>query len=89
VVSIQARDASLALVGQVLIYPAVDFPLSHRSHSETDRDAIMTGAAIRWFRDHYLNDAADVDHWKASPGRVTALAGLPPAFVLTAGVDPL
>jgi acetyl esterase len=44
---------------------------------------------IRWFRDHYLNSIADGEDWRASPARVKNLAGLPPAYVLTAGADPL
>jgi acetyl esterase len=44
---------------------------------------------IRWFRDHYLNDAADAENWRASPARAKSFAGLPPAYVLTAGADPL
>jgi acetyl esterase len=44
---------------------------------------------IRWFRDHYLASAADVHDWRASPARAKTLSGLPPAYVLTAGADPL
>ena len=44
---------------------------------------------IKWFRDHYLTGAADVHDWRASPARAGTLIGLPPAYVLTAGADPL
>jgi acetyl esterase len=44
---------------------------------------------IRWFRDHYLNGESDIEDWRASPARAETLAGLPPAYVLTAGADPL
>ena len=44
---------------------------------------------IRWFRDHYLNSTADIHDWRASPAKAETLAGLPPAYVLTAGADPL
>ena len=37
---------------------------------------------------HYLGDA-DINDWRASPARATTLIGLPPAYVLTAGADPL
>lgn len=50
---------------------------------------LLTHTVIRWFRDHYLNSAADADDWRASPARAKTLAGLPPAYVLTAGADPL
>jgi acetyl esterase len=44
---------------------------------------------IRWFSNHYLNNAADIHDWRASPARAETLVGLPPAYVLTAGADPL
>ena len=89
IVAIHARDTELKIAGQMLIYPATDFAMTHPSHSEPETDVLLTHAVIRWFRDHYLNGPADVDNWKASPARTASLAGLPPAFVLTAGADPL
>ena len=90
VVALAARDAGgPALAGQVLIYPATDFALTHGSHSEPETSVLLTHSVIRWFRDHYLNGAADIHDWRASPARAQSLAGLPPAYVLTAGADPL
>jgi acetyl esterase len=90
VVAIAARDGNgPAIAGQLLIYPATDFAMTHPSHSEPETSILLTHSVIRWFRDHYLNDAADVHDWRASPARVTTLTGLPPAYVLTAGADPL
>ena len=63
--------------------------MAHPSHREPETSILLTHTVIRWFRDHYLNSAADVDDWRASPARAKTLAGLPPAFVLTAGADPL
>ncbi|MBH5389620.1 alpha/beta hydrolase [Bradyrhizobium diversitatis] len=90
VVALAARDAGgPALTGQVLIYPATDFAMTHASHSEPETSVLLTHSVIRWFRDHYLNGAADIHDWRASPARAQNLAGLPPAYVLTAGADPL
>jgi acetyl esterase len=90
VVAISARDGNgPAIAGQVLIYPAIDFALTHASHREPETSILLTHTVIRWFRDHYLNGAADVSDWRASPARAKTLAGLPPAYVLTAGADPL
>ncbi|WP_315833681.1 alpha/beta hydrolase [Bradyrhizobium prioriisuperbiae] len=89
IVAITAREAGPKLAGQVLIYPATDFAMTHPSHSEPETDCLLTHSVIRWFRDHYLNSPADIENWKASPLRVKTFAGLPPAFVLTAGGDPL
>ncbi|MGE5157195.1 MAG: alpha/beta hydrolase [Gemmatimonas sp.] len=90
VVALSARArGGPALAGQVLIYPATDFSMRHPSHSEPETSVLLTHSVIRWFRDHYLTDAADSEDWRASPARAETLSGLPPAFVLTAGADPL
>jgi acetyl esterase len=90
VVAIAARDGNgPPISGQVLIYPAIDFAMSHGSHSEPETSILLTHSVIRWFRDHYLTGAADVHDWRASPARASSLIGLPPAYVLTAGADPL
>jgi acetyl esterase len=90
VVAISARDGDgPAIAAQVLIYPAIDFAMTHPSHSEPETSILLTHSVIKWFRDHYLNGTADVGDWRASPARAKTLIGLPPAYVLTAGADPL
>jgi acetyl esterase len=90
VVALAARDGNgPTIAGQVLIYPATDFAMTHGSHGEPETSVLLTHSVIHWFRDHYLNGAADIHDWRASPARATNLAGLPPAYVLTAGADPL
>jgi acetyl esterase len=90
VVALAARDGNgPSISGQVLIYPATDFAMTHASHREPETSILLTHSVIRWFRDHYLNGEADVGDWRASPARANTLAGLPPAYVLTAGADPL
>jgi acetyl esterase len=90
VVAIAARDGDgPEIAGQLLIYPAIDFAMTHPSHSEPETSLLLTHSVIKWFRDHYLNGTADVHDWRASPARAHTLAGLPPAYVLTAGADPL
>ena len=55
VVAIAARDGNgPAIAGQVLIYPAIDFAMTHPSHSEPETSILLTHSVIRWFRDHYL-----------------------------------
>jgi acetyl esterase len=90
VVAIAARDGNGPdIAGQVLIYPAIDFAMTHASHREPETSILLTHSVIKWFRDHYLNGTADAGDWRASPARAKTLAGLPPAYVLTAGADPL
>src|SRR6202035_4894162 len=89
VVAIAARDGDgPAIAGQVLIYPATDFSRKHPSHSEPETSILLTHSVIGWFMNHSLGDA-DISDWRASPARTTTLIGLPPAYVLTAGADPL
>jgi acetyl esterase len=44
---------------------------------------------MRWFFFHYLRTADDGADPRVSPMRARDLAGLPPAFVVTAEFDPL
>jgi acetyl esterase len=89
VVSLAARDGhGPNIAGQVLIYPATDFAMTHPSHGEPETSILLTHSVIRWFSNHYLG-AADIHDWRASPARARTLIGLPPTYVLTAGADPL
>jgi acetyl esterase len=89
VVALDARDGDgPAIAGQLLVYPATDFSRKHPSHSEPETSILLTHSVIGWFSNHYLGDA-DINDWRASPARAKTLAGLPPAYVLTAGGDPL
>lgn len=74
---------------QLLIYPATDLSFSHPSHESCGRDFLLTRPMMEWFRAHYLNGPADIDDPRASPLRATDFSHLPPAFVATAGFDPL
>jgi acetyl esterase len=90
VVAIAARDGGAPkLAGQVLIYPSTDFSRKHASHKDPTTSILLTHSVITWFMQNYLGDNTDIDDWRCSPARVKSLAGLPPAYVLTAGGDPL
>jgi acetyl esterase len=90
VVAIAARDAGgPAIAGQMLIYPVTDLSMTHPSHREPETSLLLSHSLIHWFRDHYLAGGADVGDWRASPLKAKMLAGLPPAYVLIAGADPL
>jgi acetyl esterase len=90
VVAIHARDHDgPKLAGQVLIYPGTDFRMTHASHREPETSILLTHSVIQWFKNHYLNGPEDIHDWRASPALVENLAGLPPAYVLTVGADPL
>ena len=84
-----ARDAGgPAILGQMLLTPVTDCDLDTVSYVDNASGNILTTALMGWFWDHYA-DPADRTDPKASPLRAASLAGLPPAFVVTAEFDPL
>jgi acetyl esterase len=79
--------ASLAL--QVLAYPITDHDFdtgSYRLHGDGHG---VGRAEMMWFWDQYVPDRSCRDDPRASPLRAPDLAGLPPAYVIVAGHDPL
>ncbi len=91
VVALLARDRGMPLLRcQLLLYPAVDFDASrHQSHARFAEGYLLTEATMRWFSEQYLRGPQDVADWRASPFCAADLSGVAPAFVLTAGFDPL
>jgi acetyl esterase len=90
VVALHARDAGgPALCFQLLIYPATDQNLETESLARNGRDYLLTRPLMERFRSNYLPRASDYADWRASPALAKSHAGLPAAFVLTAGFDPL
>lgn len=89
VVALLARDEDgPAIALQALLYPATNMHLTSASHAQFT-EHLLTPEAIEWFQQHYLRDADDRDNWQASPLLADDLSGLPPAYVMTAGFDPL
>jgi len=90
VIALMARDAGgPALSFQLLIYPATDQHYEFPSIERNGEGFLLTKKAMHYFRSHYLPRQEDWRDWRASPLLAKSLAGLPPAFVLTAGFDPL
>ena len=73
---------------QVLIYPVADAGCNTASYREFGERHGLTAASMQRFWNLYL-DGADGMAPDASPLRAEDLAGLPPAYVLTAGFDVL
>jgi acetyl esterase/lipase len=90
VAALLLRDAGgPALALQLLIYPATDFRANTASHRENGSGYLLTKEAIDYFSASYLGPAMDGTDWRASPALAASFRGLPAAFVLTAGYDPL
>ena len=90
VVALMARDRSgPALRHQLLVYPVTDADFTRASYRENAEGYLLTTKAMEWFWGHYAPEAAQRTEPYAAPLRAKDLAGLPPAFVLTAEYDPL
>ena len=90
VVTIALRDAGDPPIAfQLLIYPATDMRRNAPSHTSNGQGYVLTSDTITYFHDQYITDAAHDLDWRASPLLHPDLSHLPPAFVLTAGFDPL
>ena len=90
VVSLLARDKGVPRIAyQLLIYPATDAAMRHDSIARFAEVYVLTRSTMRWFYDQYLRASEDAADWQASPLAAPDLRGLPPAYVLTAGYDPL
>jgi acetyl esterase len=80
-------DPERRLKLQLLLYPAV-WP-EEETASRRERDGpVLSKAAMTWF-EASLAFAGHPDALRAMPARAQDLAGLPPAYVVTAGFDPL
>ena len=81
------RDAPAAVpvIAQAPIYPAADMATDHPSYSDFAEGYLLTRPTMDWFADAY---AADLGHMRGNP-MAGPLAGLPPAVVVTASLDPI
>jgi acetyl esterase len=75
--------------GQWLLYPATDLGRRHPSRELFGTGFLLTDSDIVWFQNHYLPPGTD----RADP-RVSVIHGdvaprTPPAYLATAGFDPL
>jgi len=90
VAALDARDRSGPKIDfQLLIYPGTDQRAGHASVTRNGEGYLLTKRAMEYFRAYYLPNPKDYLDWRASPLLAKSLAGLPPAYVITAGYDPL
>jgi acetyl esterase len=90
VVALHARDrGGPQLAFQLLIYPATDQRMQHPSIRKNGERYLLTRKSMEYFQSHYLPRQEDKLDWRASPLLAKRLAGLPPAYLITAGYDPL
>ena len=87
VTAMALRDlpAAVPVVAQFAIYPATDTTRPYPSYKAFAEGYLLTRDSMRWFEAAYR---AEGSHVRASP-LIGDLAGMPPALVLTASLDPI
>ncbi len=91
VIAQKARNVGVPnLTFQLLWYPSTQWETSLPSFTENADAPVLNIEAVRTFSRWYAGDA-DLDSPPPgmAPGRATDFTGLPPAYVATAGHDPL
>ena len=74
---------------QLLIYPATIMCQDTASYHANGKGYMLTQESIAYYTENYLRNREDAKDWRASPQLAESHAGLAPAFVMTAGFDPL
>ncbi|MGN6203204.1 MAG: alpha/beta hydrolase [Solirubrobacterales bacterium] len=85
-----ARDKGAALPAmQLLIYPVAETAGTAPSRRTFGEGFLLTRGDMDWFEDHYLPPGVDRGDPRVALLNATDLTGLPPAYIATAGFDPL
>ncbi len=89
VAQLAAADGGPAPAMQALIYPVTDYSSHRRSFELFGEGFYLTGEDMDWYRDHYFSSPEDRSDPRGSPILAADLTGLAPAYVVSAGFDPL
>ena len=74
---------------QLLFYPWLDMSAKRESYRLFGKGFYNTEAELDWYRAHYLGPHGDASDPRCSPVLAEDLAGVAPAYIATAGFDPL
>lgn len=87
VTTMALRDspAGAPVIAQLPFYPATDTTRDYPSYAQFADGYMLTRESMEWFKAAYR---AEAEHIRASP-LTGNLAGLPPAVVMTASLDPI
>lgn len=77
------------LVFQLLLYPVTQYRANTESMKTFAEGYFLEKRTMDWFFDQYTDASADGNDPRLSPLAATDLSGLPRAYVVTAGFDPL
>jgi acetyl esterase len=84
-VALRDSPAELPVIAQLPFYPATDMSQTYPSYDEFAEGYLLTREGMDWFGAQYQGEA---EHIRVSPLKAD-LAGLPPAVVVTASLDPI
>ena len=90
VLSQEIRDEGLLKLSfQLLICPQTDFTCTTLSHEKFHTGYLLERTSIDWYKEQYLGEKDSVEDPRISPLLASGFSSLPPAFILTAELDPL
>ena len=90
ITAIRARDeGNFHVALQALIYPTIEPTYGTESYETFAAGPGLTRADMQWYWTQFVGDEHAVNDYRVAPSRATSHAGLPPAYVITAGRDPL
>jgi acetyl esterase len=86
--AVAAQELRDRVSAQLLLYPATDIPGEYASRVDNGEGYFLEARTMAWFLEQYVDATCDLTDPRLSPlhGR---LAGLPPAVVVVAELDPL
>lgn len=84
-----AGDSSGGPVFQLLLYPWLDLSSKRPSHRLFRAGFYLSDADLDWYKAHYLTNLEDAGDPRCSPLLAPSLGAVAPAYIATAGFDPL
>jgi acetyl esterase len=87
--SVVSQQLKGKIAFQLLLFPNTQIGTETRSRREFAEGYFLEGKTIAWFFNNYLPADIDTSDPRISPLMAPDLFGLPPAYVMVAGFDPL
>ncbi len=90
VTAIRARDeGNFHVALQALFYPCIEPTYATVSYEEFAAGPGLTRVDMQWYWRQFVGNDHAVNDYRVAPSRATSHVGLPPAYMVTAGRDPL
>ncbi|TAG06093.1 MAG: alpha/beta hydrolase [Betaproteobacteria bacterium] len=90
IVALRARDESAFHIAlQALIYPCIEPKFDTPSYEQFAMGPGLTRADMQWYWQQFAGNDQGANDYRIAPNRAASLAGLPPTYLVTAGLDPL